>query len=114
MTDIDYASRVARGIALMDEKWPDWATEIDLERLDIEDASYCVTAQYAGQKFGYADFSEGRRRLDLSTESYVGHGFNVEPGDFGAYAILNRLWRDEILRRRAQADTAPAEPEASS
>lgn len=112
--EIDYAARVARGIALMDEKWPHWATEIDLDALDIESSTCCVTAQYAGQKHGHADFGVGMDRLGLDSTAYAKHGFNVEPGAVGDYPTLNYLWRGEIERRRAQGQGAPAEPEASA
>jgi hypothetical protein len=119
--EIDYAARVQRGIALMDEKWPDWATEIDLERLDIEWGDRCVTAQYA-QLHGNApeddidSWKDGRSMLDLSPREYERHGFNTDAG-LGSnkdYAALNGLWRAEIERRRAQGQDAPAEPEASA
>jgi hypothetical protein len=114
VTDIDYASRVARGIALMDEKWPRWATEIDLEELDIEDGSHCVTAQYAAAQGEVRNWKIGMSLLGLDMEAYTEEGFRTYDEDQDDYPVLNRLWRDEILRRRAQADTAPAEPEASS
>jgi hypothetical protein len=122
VTDIDYASRVARGIALMDEKWPEWATEIDLERLDIENSSACMTAQYAERRGEFRAHLVGQRLLGLDDRAYELHGFNADGESTGGgrmfdaagYAVLNRLWREEILRRRAQVDTAPAEPEASS
>lgn len=117
MTDIDYAARVARGVALMDKKWPNWATEIDVDRLDINSSWDCVTAQYAQRRD--ADFSwlDGMDMLGLDRVSYREHGFNGEEDPEGgivppaAYAALNGLWRAEIERRRAQAEQAPAEPE---
>lgn len=111
--EIDYAARVQRGIALMDVKWPEWATEIDLEKLDISDSSQCVTAQYAGQKFGDYDFAEGMAQLDLTPGEYEQHGFTGPIGDWGSFAALSGLWKAEIERRRAQVQDAPAEPEAS-
>lgn len=113
MTDIDYAARVQRGIALLDIKWPNWATEIDLETLDIESSERCVTAQYAGQKFGFADFGEGMYRLNLDSYALAACGLNVKSGDWPGYATLTALWRAEIVRRRAQGQDVPAEPEAS-
>jgi hypothetical protein len=125
--EIDYAERVQRGIALLDVKWPDWATEIDLEKLDIEWGDRCVTAQYA-QLHGSAldrdvdSWQDGRSMLDLGNREYELHGFNADgqstgeayAPDPGGYATLNGLWRSEIERRRAQGQDAPAEPEASA
>jgi hypothetical protein len=119
--EIDYTSRVQRGIALLDEKWPAWATEIDLEKLDICSRYNCVTAQYAGRHAGRSSYVLGQDLLNLSDSAYEAHGFNAEgqstgeayPGD-GDYDILNGLWKAEIERRRAQGQDAPAEPEASA
>lgn len=122
MTVIDYAARVARGIALMDEKWPNWATEIDLDRLDIASGVNCMTAQYAQKDGSRRSYLTGQCLLGLDDSAYEAHGFNAESLSAGeteeydrdGYATLNALWRAEILRRRAQADTAPAEPEATT
>lgn len=120
--DIDYAARVARGIALMDKEWPNWATEIDLEKLDIAQGDVCMTAQYAEHQGSGANYYAGQRLLGLSDSAYEAHGFNAEGQSTGeaqghdqpAYDALNGLWRAEILRRRAQAEQAPAEPEETS
>lgn len=105
--EIDYAARVQRGIALLDEKWPTWAKDIDLEKLDIESDRYCVTAQYAahqgGVEFGTEDaFSVGQELLALNDRDYERHGFNTELAlDHKAYPTLNGLWKAEIVKRRA-------------
>ncbi|MGN6126738.1 MAG: hypothetical protein ACTHON_09250 [Humibacter sp.] len=116
--EIDYAARVARGIALMDEKWPNWATEIDLDRLDIKDGAVCMTAQYAQAHNLGGYWYQATQSLGLADEGddYEAHGFNTPGGrdQGGEFATLNGLWRAEILRRRAQADQAPAEPEESA
>jgi hypothetical protein len=120
--DIDYAARVQRGIALLDEKWPGWATEIDLERLDISEGDRCMTAQYAECRAGYASFQCGQNLLGLSDRAYEVCGFNADgqstgeavDSDRGGYDTLNGLWKAEIERRRAQGQDAQAEPEATS
>jgi len=112
--EIDYRARVARGIALMDEKWPHWATEIDLEKLDIESGDVCMTAQYSAVHGGSSNWRDGMHMLNLGLNSYTEHGFRADDGYQDDYATLNYLWRGEIERRRAQAKQAPAEPEASA
>jgi hypothetical protein len=127
MTEIDYASRVAKGVALMDKRWPNWAAEIDLETLDISRGECCVTAQYHMSTQALEDrdpddnynWVRGRRQLGLDDSDYSDHGFNGaewptgNPVPEATYAALNGLWRAEIERRRAQGQDAPAEPEAS-
>lgn len=114
MSGIDYAARVQRGAALLDEKWPTWAQDIDLDLLDIADGSDCVTAQYNRAMGGASLWCSGRNRLELTTTEYIGHGFNAPDLDISAraaldiYATLNALWRDLIQERRAQA-----QPEAN-
>lgn len=115
MSEIDYAARVARGIALMDEKWPNWATEIDLEKLDIKDGTRCMTAQYSAARDGSGGWRDGMYLLGLNMDSYTEHGFKTEDENQGDYPTLNALWQAEILRRRtAASESAPAEPEAGA
>jgi hypothetical protein len=119
MIEIDYAARVAKGAALLDEKRPGWEQLIDLEILDIESPTSCVTAQLSGQRH----FRVGLAQLGLtggSDGTYVSHGFNAE-GDCdccvsrevldrlpegydqdAAYGTLNTLWKDLISKRLAE------------
>lgn len=118
--DIDYAARVQRGIALLDQKWPAWATEISLSMLDIESGNNCVTAQYAYHHGDAGGWTEGRDMLDIDSRAeYAEHGFNGVETEAGsvppeAYATLNGLWKAAILERRSQVQDAPAEPEATA
>ena len=113
--DIDYAQRVARGAALLDSRWPNWRDQVDLGRLDIASAHDCMTAQFAQWTTddGFADFSDGKNSLGLSTAGYLGHGFNAdqdESAEVGSderaahysngIAALNALWRDLIVQHR--------------
>lgn len=116
--EINYAERVQRGIALLDEKWPTWAKDIDLDKLDIRSGDYCVTAQCSTANGGEASWIDGQDFLEIPTrESYVEHGFNADEADLDgadreaggvAFDALNGLWKAAIERRRAQA-----QPEAS-
>lgn len=113
-TEIDYEARVAKGIALLDEKVPDWADRIDLDRLDVAHGGRCVTAQVSG-----ATYVEGMRLLGLehdayATGSYTDHGFMAEGWDaegmppgyaqMDGYAVLNPIWHREIAARQEAAD----------
>lgn len=116
MSDIDYAERVQRGIALLDQKWPAWATEIDLDTLDISSGTSCMTAQYAQRHANCASYLRGQQLLTLSDSAYEAHGFNADGQSTGEtdgpsfedYAALNGLWKAAIVARRAQTP-----PEAS-
>lgn len=109
MSEIDYAARVQRGAALLDEKWPTWAQDIDLDTLNIRSASSCVTAQYAGSQGEEPYFETGRDLLDLDNRAYELHGFNADGDSTGenwhpeGYNTLTTLWRSLILQRRSAA-----------
>jgi hypothetical protein len=118
-TQIDYEARVAKGIALLDEKFPDWAELIDVEILDVPDGERCVTAQLAQEVNGDRDmgYQDGAAMLglepdaDYNQDSYTEHGFNAEtnlapnmPEDYNQYAAydtLNAIWRREISARQS-------------
>lgn len=99
MNTIDYAARVAKGAALLDDKRPGWERLIDLSTLDIAPALHCVTAQLDA-----ARHATGAWRLGLELDAYVLHGFQLEagvPSRRSPYATLNTLWRDLITARLA-------------
>lgn len=114
MNEIDYAARVAKGVALLDEKRPGWERLLDLDTLDIASSHACVTAQLSGVR----DFMAGMNQLGLTLGSggtYIGHGFNAEScGSFcdggetceqdSAYATLNTLWKAVITTRLASGE----------
>lgn len=100
MNEIDYAARVAKGVALLDEKRPGWEREIDLDTLDIENGTSCVTAQLSGTSAWY----DGMYALDLTMRTYTEHGFRVDDGDQDDYATLNILWKALITTRLASQD----------
>lgn len=112
MSEIDYEARVAKGIALLDEKVPDWVGRIDLEELNVGSETVCVTAQVSG----VYRYDVGMRMLGLelgddNDGSYTLHGFNTEtsiaPGMPDAYdpseamRTLNAIWRREIGYRQS-------------
>lgn len=114
-------ARVARGVALLDEKLPGWAQQIDLDRLDLGNTCNCIL----GQGFeGHPDvdmkdwvvtspFDIGVRELfaaampdqDHERAARV-HGFDAvsEPGYTAQeYAALTTEWKRVILARRGGA-----------
>lgn len=113
MTAIDYAARVAKGVALLDEQMPGWEQRISLDVLDISSGQWCV----AGQLSGVHSYYVGLKQLGLdSGHRGMEHGFMAEseycaccreavdlPEDYdrdAAYATLTELWREVIVSRR--------------
>lgn len=92
----------ATGAAFLDERFPGWAEQIDLERLDLEAGCDCVLGQLycdlPGTRNGFAkgvawlniDFNEdGPDLIDLGFIS----------GDDYQYPELTAAWKPEIEKR---------------
>lgn len=120
--------RVARGATMLDSKNPNWFNEIDLRHLDMgrgerRDSSDdgCVLCQLSaeyceeGESEEWQAWDRGQKQYSLNNDSAVDHGFVCERfhtsyrgmdatkrwmGVNQEYAEMNRLWRDEILKRR--------------
>lgn len=92
MDDMDAC--VARGAALLDEKYEGWHERIDQSRLRMESVHDCVLGQLYGG--GYA---EGLRDLFPNSDWPSGseHGFDTA----GEYAELADLWREQIEQRQS-------------
>jgi len=110
MSEIDYAARVAKGAALLDKKRPGWEQDIDLDALDIQNGTCCVTAQLSGVQSWW----RGMNMLELTegdNGTYIAHGFNAEADyvngeavtaeydQMAVYDTLNTLWKDLISQR---------------
>ncbi len=102
------AERAARGAALLDQRWPGWAREIDPGRLDLASSEDDVLGQL------YGSFDEGLGELvrqDVNPDAWADtdwaatHGFDL-PAEIGldqepaAYVELTRCWQAEIAPRR--------------
>jgi hypothetical protein len=90
---------VERSAALLDQEMPGWESRIDLDRLDICDASNCVLGQvYASRRYHYSGWSRGLELL----------GFTDGHRNIAHYAFTGNqhlpAWRAAIEARR-QATT---------
>lgn len=88
------ATRVRRGVALLDEKVPGWHQRIDVDRLFITSCERCVL----GQLFGL--YSRGFDSLRLTMGASLGFDLSGREPESG-YATLNRLWRYVVRTRQA-------------
>ena len=77
--------RVARGVALLDERVPDWRTRIDTDRLNMLDGTACVVGQlqHSLDPAGWSPWQYGLDRLGLVADSSEphDHGFITERTD---------------------------------
>lgn len=93
--------RVAKGCALLDAKRPGWADQIELSDLEMSDCHECVLGQL------FDGFGEGADELGIYgfEDRY---GFDTDSTDMelawprDQFAVLNELWRAEILARQAK------------
>ena len=85
--------RIAKGVALLDDKRPNWRRHIDVDGLDLGSPRHCILGQlYKNDATeGEDGFHIGTRKLGidhdrLSTE----YGFDINDED--SYADLQREW----------------------
>lgn len=100
------STRVKRGAALLDARYPDWASRIDLDRLDVASSVDCVLGQLHGYDSGLGAVALGFATL----RDVVSHGFLPGPisyllGREGEDSrSLTLLWAAEVICRRRRAD----------
>lgn len=106
MTIDDARARVARGAALLDEKRPGWAQQINTRELDMASGCFCILGQLE------ESYTAAIRRLwplDLACRVLQTriHGFDVNPASdkFGDYRILQDAWIAAIADRVVKAET---------
>lgn len=94
------AERVSAGIALLDEKVPDWRERVSVEDFDIRSTYNCIL----GQVFGGVDagYHVGLERLGLEKcsccyeeNTVASCGFDVDFGDDMDFAMQFTLLQDE-------------------
>lgn len=83
--DTDVAGRVARGVALLDERLPGWVDRVNTIKLDIQNCERCVL----GQVFG--DYFAGSRELGI-WENEEEYGFDrIQDLDYIEYMLQDYL-----------------------
>jgi hypothetical protein len=87
---------VKRGVALLDEKVPDWRSKIDLATLDMNDTDHCVVGQVTGDFF-----YTGMKRLFPATTPSTNwaaateHGFYIPDDKVADTTEQHEALRDE-------------------
>ena len=82
----NYASKVAAGIKLLDEKKPGWRSLVDVESLRLENCDVCVL----GQVFGHYD--TGKAKLGIDNYESKALGFNTDY----SFSELNEAWKEAL------------------
>lgn len=86
--EFQYAERIERGAAFLDEKVPGWRDRIDLDVLDIGDCDRCILSQLEA--------------WSVAPHAEAAHGFDLPLGEIGieGYAPLTEEWRSYIEATR--------------
>jgi hypothetical protein len=93
--------RAERGAALLDEKRPGWAQQIDLRRLNIADTCDCPAGQITGGPVYLTGWILVMENLGLDAPGLpAAYGFDGPEED---YEALTAAWRDLIQVRLGPA-----------
>lgn len=113
----ELASRVQRGAQFLDETYPGWRENVNLDTLNVALGDACVLAQVTGvDELWLGSFEIALRRAHLTVTEAVGYGFYVHGSADQAdvilrYRLLTDLWRIEVRRGlRVEAKPQPAAP----
>jgi len=98
-----FQQRVQRGAAYLDAIKPGWAHKIDVEELDITCACQCVLGQLYGNFWTDPESDELLTQSGSFKQSItLGFNYDEDSDDYQQIpAILERLWRHQIKKRRA-------------
>jgi hypothetical protein len=104
-------ARVARGVALLDEKQPGWDALVDPRHLNIEDCGDCVLGQVYRNKGDGSLTAFEAGAVDLigmddyhfwnNAPALVAHGFSAGAGENDAFDDLTDEWTRVIEGRWA-------------
>ena len=118
----DIATRVAKGVALLDERKPGWMDRINLITLDVQDPNMCIL----GQLYPVRDddmfpdgFNKGISALSLCSDAQE-HGVDCYPhhdilDQRQDYVYLTQEWKRviKILRQKQTSEVEVPETVAA-
>lgn len=87
---------VARGVALLDEKVPNWRERISAEDLEMSSTRSCILGQLFDHYFYGLEWMFPATNDNGQFESSILHGFTT---DTGSFYKLTALWKDELSKR---------------
>lgn len=86
--------KVEAGIAVLDQKYPQWLKMIDTDVLRMEHSSYCIVGQissYTGE--GWTDVAD---RINFGDLESLGMDLSIEQESSSRWRELTDLWREAI------------------
>jgi hypothetical protein len=103
--------RVLKGCKLLDRKEPGWANRIDLTKFHLWNPYSCVLGQLHGDYYEALPIFHLVAADDFPLsrdENAAMYGFESSVEDYDAdneYALLERHWRLEIVRRQRESQS---------
>lgn len=116
MISPDIAAKIAKGAARLDERFPGWEREIDLNKLEMASGSplregamkACILCQVTKKSYGYAARTVGFNYMfgEDEDEGFIVYlGFGREDKDIAeTYDALNEGWT-ELIKERFSSGT---------
>lgn len=118
MISPDIAAKIAKGAARLDERFPGWEREIDLNKLDMasgnplqdgDDVKACILCQVTKVSYGSASILAGFPPLFMKDEGegfivYLGPGYPNDAAISKIYDALNEGWT-ELIKERFSSGT---------
>jgi len=114
----EYELAVERGVTLLNEQYPGWASEIDLGRLFLGDSELCILGQlFSGTSGHYNGYEAGCEYFRLRVcdgdccrvdhpdrDSSTKYGFNAAYNDpnYDSFNGLTDLWKKAIKKIREE------------
>lgn len=75
MKTLKIEERVANGIALLDEKRPNWREEVDFDKLEMGSCIRCIL----GQLYNHYQTGVGELLPNRSETTAANHGYDIYP-----------------------------------
>ena len=89
-----YDEAIDRGIALLDQKIPEWCHKMQLDHLDMADGKSCVLGQLFEAPENETGFGQGCSELAITSQDCRALGFTLHVQ--AEYCLLTRRWKQRI------------------
>jgi hypothetical protein len=103
-----WVERVKTGAAWLDSFMPDWASKINLKKLNMDTWDQCILGQLFGTFWHAPGVKEDLGVYHYMPQKYMDRGFYDDERDIKRAYYLKTIWRQEVKGRlaakRAMAD----------
>lgn len=97
----EFSKRVDNGAKYLNRAKPGWYRNIELDQLNLADASVCVLGQvYTHFWDKVVEEGQEKERGMMTKEESIARGFLLDSAKDGEYELLTRLWWLKIVGLR--------------